>query len=180
MAVWTIGHSNRSLAEFLELLAAHRIQVVADVRTIPKSRHNPQFNAETLPKGLARAGMEYVSLAGLGGLRHPHKDSRNTGWRNLSFRGFADYMQTEEFGTALQDLIRIQEGARTVVMCAEAVPWRCHRSLIADALTGRGIPVSHIVSAAPARPHRLTPFARVEGGTVTYPPPDLDLFPIQR
>jgi uncharacterized protein (DUF488 family) len=175
MPVWTIGHSNRSLAEFLGLLAAHGIQTVVDLRTIPRSRHNPQFNRETLPAALAGAGVEYVPLAALGGLRHPHPDSRNTGWRNLSFRGFADYMQTEAFAEALQNLIRIQDAARTAVMCAEAVPWRCHRSLIADALTAKGISVNHIMSATKASPHRLTPFARIDGGKVLYPPPEPDL-----
>lgn len=173
----SIGHSNRSLAEFLDLLKAYRVQVLADVRTMPRSRHNPQFNQDTLPAALAEAGVEYVSMAGLGGLRHPRADSKNTGWRNQSFRGYADYMQTSEFAAHLATLIGIQEDRSVAMMCAEAVPWRCHRSLIADALAARGIPVAHIMNATTANPHRITPFARFEGGMVIYPPTDLELFP---
>jgi uncharacterized protein (DUF488 family) len=175
MPVLTIGHSNRSLEEFLEMLKAHGVDVLVDVRTVPRSRHNPQFNRENLPRPLAAEGIEYVHMPGLGGLRHPQRDSRNTGWRNLNFRGYADYMQTAEFKSHLDELMSREGGV--AIMCAEAVPWRCHRSLIADALTARGVPVRHIMSATKANPHKLTSFARVEGSQVTYPSTDLDLFP---
>jgi uncharacterized protein (DUF488 family) len=172
----TIGHSNRPIAVFLDMLRAHGVEILADVRTVPKSRYNPHFNRETLPQSLAQAAIDYCHLPGLGGLRHPRKDSTNTGWRNDSFRGYADYMQTPEFEQSLAGLIALAGSRRTAIMCAEAVPWRCHRSMIADALTARGIPVFHIMSAAKADPHKLTSFARVEGGRVTYPPPELELF----
>jgi len=174
--VLTIGHSNRPLEELIAMLGAHRVELLVDVRTVPRSRHNPQFNSEALPEPLTAAGIEYVHMPGLGGLRHARKDSRNTGWRNLSFRGYADYMQTAEFEENLAELLRIEEAKRAAIMCAEAVPWRCHRSMIADALTARGIPVWHIMSATKADPHKLTTFARVEGTRVTYPPTDLELF----
>jgi len=173
----TIGHSNRTQDAFLALLQAHGVDLLVDVRTVPRSRHNPQFNRETLPGWLAAAGVEYIHMPGLGGLRHAHRDSINTGWRNLSFRGFADYMQTAEFEQNLTDLQRLEEGRTMAIMCAESVPWRCHRSLIADALTARGTVVKHILSAARAEPHRLTPFAHVEGMSVTYPPQQLPLTP---
>jgi len=165
----TIGHSTRPAIEFLEILAAHGVQRLADIRTIPRSRHNPQFNRENFPVSLRAAGIAYRHMPGLGGLRRPRPDSINAGWRNASFRGFADYMQTAEFATNLEDLIHFAAGERAAIMCAEAVPWRCHRSLIADALVARGIPVLDLFSAAEARPHRLTPFARIEGAQVTYP-----------
>ncbi|MBZ5618667.1 MAG: DUF488 domain-containing protein [Acidobacteriia bacterium] len=174
--VLTIGHSNHPLAEFLEMLKSHGVKVLVDVRTVPRSRHNPQFNREALPQPLQAAGIEYVHMPGLGGLRHPQKDSRNTGWRNLSFRGYADYMQTAEFEKNLGELLRLEEGRRVAIMCAESVPLRCHRSMIADALTARGIAVRHILSAARASEHKMTSFARVEGDRVTYPPSDLELF----
>jgi uncharacterized protein (DUF488 family) len=172
----TIGHSNRTLAEFLAMLQAHRVELLVDVRTVPRSRHNPQFNLENLPGSLASAGIGHRHMPGLGGLRHPRKDSTNTGWRNDSFRGYADYMQTPEFGQNIEELLALDEERRLAVMCAESVPWRCHRSLIADALTARGIPVLHIMSATKANPHKLTSFARVEGERVTYPSPEMDLF----
>jgi uncharacterized protein (DUF488 family) len=172
----TIGHSNRPIESFLEMLKGHGVELLVDVRTVPRSRHNPQFNRETLPAPLAAAGIDYLHMPGLGGLRHPRKDSGNTGWRNLSFRGYADYMQTPEFDQNLGDLLREADRRRTVVMCAESVPWRCHRSLIADAVTVRGIPVQHIMSASKADPHKLTSFAKVEGTRVTYPPDELTLF----
>jgi len=174
--VLTIGHSNRPLEELIATLGAHGVELLVDVRTVPRSRHNPQFNSEALPEPLAAAGIAYVHMPGLGGLRHARKDSRNTGWRNLSFRGYADYMQTAEFEENLAELLRIEEGKRAAIMCAEAVPWRCHRSMIADALTARGIPVWHIMSATRRDPHKLTSFARVEGTRVTYPSTDLELF----
>lgn len=167
--LYTIGHSNRSFAELAGLLKAHCIELVADIRTVPKSRHNPQFNREALAASLPEAGIGYVHIPALGGLRHPRKDSINLAWRNDSFRGYADYMQTEAFELALDELLRTAAERRTAIMCAEAVPWRCHRSLVADAATARGIEVRHITSATAANPHKLTPFARIEGARVTYP-----------
>jgi uncharacterized protein (DUF488 family) len=174
--MFTVGHSNRTPDQFLKLLTAHRVSLLVDVRTMPHSRHNPQFNRETLPQALAAQGIAYEHLPGLGGLRHPRKDSVNIGWRNASFRGYADYMQTGEFTRNLAALCELDTGQRTAVMCAEAVPWRCHRSLIADALTVRGISVIHILSVSKAEPHQLTSFARVEGANITYPGPVLGLF----
>ncbi len=167
--VLTIGHSTRTLEEFVGLLQAHGATCVVDVRTIPRSWHNPQFNLTSLPRSLKKAGLAYVHLPGLGGLRHAKRDSLNQGWRNASFRGFADYMQTPEFAQSLEELIRMARHDRIVLMCAEAVPWRCHRSLIADALLVRGIRTEDIMSAARRQVHTLTPFARVRGTTVTYP-----------
>ncbi len=169
-AIFTIGHSTHPWPEFRDLLRAHGIQRVIDVRTIPRSRHNPHFNRETLSKKLRAAKIAYVHLGRLGGLRHARRDSINTGWRNSSFRGYADYMQMSEFEQAIARLIKLARQKRSAIMCAEAVPWRCHRSLIADALTIRGIPVFHIVSAAEPRVHSLTPFAEVRGHSITYPP----------
>jgi len=170
MAISTIGHSIHPIEEFLSILQAHGIRRLVDVRTIPRSRRNPQFDRENLPGSLQTAGIEYRHLPGLGGLRHPRKDSLNTGWRNASFRGYADYMQTPEFGENLIHLIEIAGQAPTAIMCAEAVPWRCHRSLIADALVARGIQVLDILSAAKSQPHVVTPFAKIEGPQVIYPP----------
>ena len=172
----TIGHSNRPLREFVDMLKAHGVKLLADVRTVPRSRHNPQFNRETLPLALREEGIAYEHMPGLGGLRHPRKDSPNAGWRNLSFRGYADYMLTDEFRRNLEALLAFEGVRRTAVMCAEAVPWRCHRSLIADALTVRSIPVSHIMNATKSNPHSLTSFVRIEGTQLTYPPPNLELF----
>lgn len=170
--VYTIGHSTRPLAEFIRLLRAHGIALLADVRTVPRSRHNPQFNQETLPRDLAAAGIDYLHLPGLGGLRKAQPDSLNQGWRNLAFRGFADYMQTARFDAQLAGLIELAEQRLLAVMCAEAVPWRCHRSLIADALTVRGVRVEHLIGEGQSRPHRLTAFARAAGTRLTYPPPE--------
>jgi uncharacterized protein (DUF488 family) len=175
--VLTIGHSNRPIEEFLAMLKAHGVELLVDVRTVPRSRHNPQFNLENLPESLTAAGIGHVHMPGLGGLRHPRKDSKNTGWRNDSFRGYADYMQTAEFSKNIDELLALDKERRVAVMCAESVPWRCHRSLIADALTARGIAVQHIMSATKASPHKLTSFARAEGERVTYPSPEMDLFP---
>jgi len=158
------------------MLQAHGVELLVDVRTLPRSRYNPQFNRETLPASLAGAGIGYRHMPGLGGLRHPRKDSTNTGWRNDSFRGYADYMQTPEFAENIRQLLMLEDGRKVAVMCAEAVPWRCHRSMIADALTARGVRVQHIMSATKANPHKLTSFARVEGERVTYPSTDLELF----
>lgn len=165
----TIGHSTRPLEEFIRLLQAHGATRVVDVRTIPKSRHNPQFNQDTLPRALKQAGVGYVHLPGLGGLRHARRGSPNQGWRNASFRGYADYMQTPEFAQNLDELICLARQDRITVMCAEAVPWRCHRSLIADALLVRGIPTEDILSATRRQIHKLTPFAEVQGTQLTYP-----------
>ena len=140
-----------------------------DVRTIPKSRRNPQFGQDQLAATLEQHGIRYIHLPGLGGLRHARKDSINTGWKNASFRGYADYMQTPAFADSLAKLMELAAATPTVIMCAEAVPWRCHRSLIADALTARGIEVEHIFTASSRKPHTYTPFARVEGESVTYP-----------
>jgi uncharacterized protein (DUF488 family) len=167
ITVLTIGHSTHSLEDFIEILQAHNVEMVVDVRTIPRSRHNPQFNKDFLPAALGK--IRYVHLSGLGGLRHPKKDSLNTGWRNSSFRGFADYMQTDEFVEDLEKLIEIARKKQIVIMCAEAVPWRCHRSLIADALTIRKINVEHIYSATSIKPHKLTSFAKVKGKVISYP-----------
>jgi uncharacterized protein (DUF488 family) len=170
--IWTIGHSTRPLDEFLALLKAHHIQQLVDVRTIPRSRHNPQFNTEHLSKILNEEGTGYTHMPQLGGLRKPKKDSINTGWRNASFRGYADYMQTDEFWSALDELMADSRLRSTAIMCAEAVPWRCHRSLIADALMTRDWEVRHMMSEKKADPHRLTTFATVENGLVRYPTPN--------
>jgi uncharacterized protein (DUF488 family) len=136
---------------------------------VPRSRHNPQFNKDALQQALGAYGIEYVALRTLGGLRHARKDSINTGWRNSGFRGYADYMQTGEFAEGLEQLIALSLSRRTGIMCAEAVPWRCHRLLVADALSVRGIPVVEILSLSDYRAHKLTPFARVDGTAITYP-----------
>jgi uncharacterized protein (DUF488 family) len=164
-----IGHSTRSLDAFIQLLESCGIKLLADVRTIPRSRRNPQFNYDTLGEALYHHGITYLPMKGLGGLRHARADSRNTAWENASFRGYADYMQTAEFGEALQQLIDAARDRVTAIMCAEAVPWRCHRSLIADALTVRGITVRHIIHTANTTIHTLNSMARVEGTRITYP-----------
>jgi uncharacterized protein (DUF488 family) len=165
----TIGHSTRTLAEFIRLLQAHGVTRVVDVRTVPRSLHNPQFNKTSLPRSLKKAGLGYVHMPGLGGLRHAKRDSINVGWRNASFRGYADYMQTPEFEQSLEELIRLGDRDRLALMCAEAVPWRCHRSLIADALLVHGIRTEDIMSATRRTVHTLTPFAKVCGTSITYP-----------
>lgn len=167
--VLTIGHSTHPIDVFIGLLQAHGAASLVDVRTVPRSRHNPQFNTEALAQSLAEAGLGYVHAPGLGGLRRARADSPNGGWRNASFRGYADYMQTAEFARSLGEVIDLAQSHRIVLMCAEAVPWRCHRSLIADALLLRGFRVEHILSATRRQLHTLTPFARVSGGTITYP-----------
>ena len=169
MTIFTIGHSTRPIAKFIELLQAHGVQRLIDVRKIPQSRHNPQFGREQLAASLLEAGIHYTHMPGLGGLRRPRKDSTNTGWRNASFRGYTDYMQTPEFEENLNSSIALAAQEPIALMCAEAVPWRCHRSLIADALVARGIDVREIASAAAPRPHTLTAWARVEGKRVVYP-----------
>lgn len=174
--IFTIGHSTRTLEEFIGLLHAYGVRLVVDVRTIPRSRHNPQFNQENLPAGLKESGIDYVWLKELGGLRHPRPDSQNKGWRNESFRGFADYMQTPEFEHGIDELIKLFHDGPVAIMCAEAVPWRCHRSLIADALLVRGIKVEHIMTLKTLKEHTLTKWAHVDGKQITYPEnPDLPL-----
>ena len=154
------------------MLRAFGVKRVVDVRTIPRSRTNPQFNREVLTQSLAEAGIGYTHIAELGGLRHARRDSLNTGWRNASFRGYADYMQTLEFEAAIQALIEAAKREQVTIMCAEAVPWRCHRSLIGDALKVRGIAVEDIMSVTRTQPHELTSFAKVKGTQVTYPAAD--------
>jgi uncharacterized protein (DUF488 family) len=167
--VFTIGHSTRPFGKFIEILKAFRIETVADVRTIPKSRHNPQFNIDSVRDGLEAHGIRYILIAGLGGLRQTTKNSINTGWKNLSFCGYADYMQTLDFENSLDQLTNIAKEKLTAIMCAEAVPWRCHRSLIGDALLVRGFKVEDIISDRKSTPHKLTPWARVDGYVITYP-----------
>ena len=167
-AVLTVGHSVHAIAEFIAMLEAHGVDLLVDVRTVPRSRRNPQFNRDALPVLLEPAEISYISLPGLGGLRRPRPDSPNVAWRNASFRGYADYMQTPEFRENLQRLIELSRETQAAIMCAEAVPWRCHRSLIADALVVRGIPVFHIMSAGSANEHSLTRFARVAGSEIVY------------
>src|SRR5271165_1371589 len=175
----TIGHSTLPTETFLAILRENGVLVLTDIRTIPKSRHNPQFAQENLSRSLADAGIEYRWQKSLGGLRHPRKDSVNTGWRNTSFRGYADYMQTPEFSAAVNELLDSAPHEHMTLMCAEAVPWRCHRSLVADDLTVRGIPVEHIYYDAHGKSrrelHKLTPFLRVQDQRLWYPAED-DLF----
>ena len=169
MTILTIGHSTHPMETFIAMLQAHGVERLIDVRTVPKSRHNPQFNHEALAASLPDRGIDYRHMPGLGGLRHPRKDSTNLGWKNASFRGYADYMQTPEFERNLSELVELAKARRTAIMCAEAVPWRCHRSLIADALVARGMEVEDILSQSSRKPHRITPFARIENERVSYP-----------
>lgn len=173
--VFTLGHSTRPIGEFIALLKGHSVTVLMDVRTVPRSRHNPQFNREALAETLQQAGIRYMHVAGLGGFRRPAPDSPNSGWRNASFRGYADYMQTPEFARNLTNLMELAKSERVACMCSEAVPWRCHRSLIADALLVHGVRVEEIVDASRSRAHKLTPFARADGRTITYPPEQPEL-----
>lgn len=168
--IFTLGHSTLPIQRFIALLQTYGIERLADIRTMPRSRHNPQFNDAALAGSLMAEHLEYVHVKALGGLRHARKDSPNTGWRNGGFRGYADYMQTEAFQDALETLIHMRRQRRVAIMCAEAVPWRCHRSLVADALSVRGVPVVEILSESSYRMHKLTPFAQVEGVQITYPP----------
>lgn len=175
----TIGHSTLPIEVFLGILRENHVRLLVDIRTVPKSRHNPQFARENLAVSLESAGIEYHWVPELGGLRHARKDSINTGWKNVSFRGYADYMQTAEFDGALDDLVKTVPLEHTALMCAEAVPWRCHRSLVADALVVRRVPVNDITYSAKGKsqmqPHRLTAFARIRDGRLWYPAED-DLF----
>ncbi|MEM0074712.1 MAG: DUF488 domain-containing protein [Conexivisphaerales archaeon] len=168
MKIYTIGHSDRKEEDFLSLLKAYRISLLVDIRTIPKSRHNPQFNLDTIAKLLASNDIKYIHMKELGGLRKPKKDSVNKGWRNYSFRGFADYMQTTEFENAIQSVIELAKREKIALMCAEGNPFRCHRSLVSDALITRGVDVEHISSVRHATPHRLTPFAKVQDNRIIY------------
>ena len=167
--VYTVGHSTHSLDDFVGLLRAYGIERLVDVRSIPRSRHNPQFNRDTLGRFLRNRRIGYRHMKELGGLRHAHADSTNTGWHNASFRGFADYMQTPEFAAAVAKLIELATEKVTAIMCAEAVPWRCHRSLIGDALSVRGIDVVDIFTSKSAKPHAITSMAEIYGERVTYP-----------
>lgn len=164
-----MGHSTLPIEEFIGRLKVHEVCHVVDVRTIPRSRHNPQFNSDALAASLKESGLKYTHMPQLGGLRRTSKQSPNVGWRNLSFRGYADYMQSGEFAQAVEALIALSQEEQVVMVCAEAVPWRCHRSLIADALLVRRIPVEHISSGRSRRAHTLTPFAKVRGKKLTYP-----------
>jgi uncharacterized protein (DUF488 family) len=169
--VLTVGHSTRSAADFIALLTGHTARRLWDIRTVPRSRHNPQFNGDALATALEAVGIGYEHVPGLGGFRRARSDSVNMSWRNESFRGFADYMQSPEFAENLLRLVERAGRERVALMCAEAAPWRCHRSLIADALTVREVAAMEIVSPTRLQEHRLTPFAQVEGATVTYPAP---------
>ena len=171
-AILTIGHSTRPLDEFIGLLKHFQVTLLVDVRTMPRSRKNPQFNRESLPQALEEEGIRYAHIPGLGGLRRSIlKESPNTGWRTSGFRSYADYMATEEFEDNLERLIELARDAQVAIVCAEALPWRCHRSLISDALTVRGVEVSHIMSQTSCLLHTLTAWARVEGTRLTYPVP---------
>jgi uncharacterized protein (DUF488 family) len=167
--IYTIGHSNRPLEDFIRLLQTYSVNMLVDVRTMPRSRHNPQFNTDTLPTALQPYAIAYEHSAGLGGLRRPQPDSPNGGWRNLSFRGYADYMLTPAFQESLQALVQLAMNQRVAIMCAEAVPWRCHRSLIADALLVGGWRVADIIAPTSCKPHTLPAWARIVDGTLTYP-----------
>ena len=177
MTLWTIGHSNRSIAVFLNLLRENGVHTLVDVRTLPRSRHNPQFNFDDLARVLQAGGVNYRHEARLGGLRAPRPDSRNSAFREAGIRGFADHMETSAFDEALRDLCSLAEGGGTAILCAEARPERCHRSLISDALVARGVRVRHILGESDIEDHRLTQFARIERGRITYEGDQRDLFP---
>lgn len=169
--VYTIGHSTKTVEQFINVLKAYDIQEVIDIRTIPRSRHNPQFNMDILSHVLRSSHIGYRHMKSLGGLRHAHKGSINLGWHNASFRGFADYMQTDEFKNSLKTVIKIAQEKITVIMCAEALPWHCHRSLVADALLVAKMEVIDIYSETISKPHLLTEWAYVEKDSITYPLP---------
>lgn len=172
MTIYTIGHSTRELDELVRILKKYGIQLLVDVRTVPRSRHTPQFNRDTLPEELKKEGIEYEHLPALGGLRKTKKNSPNTGWRNASFRGYADYMQTDDFAKGLKELTELACTQTVAIMCAEAVPWRCHRSMIGDALLVRGFEVIDIFNEKKSQPEKLTDFAKAKGTQITYPPTD--------
>ena len=167
--VLTIGHSTRTLEEFVELLEIYGVTLVVDVRTVPRSRHNPQFNKETLPDSLKHYGVRYIHMPEIGGLRHPKRESVNLAWQNSGFRGYADYMQTQEFTDSLLKIVALARENRLALMCAEALPWRCHRNLLSDALVIRHIKVEHIISKDSAINHVVNELAQVEGTKITYP-----------
>ncbi len=167
--IFTIGHSTRTLDAFVSLLGGHGVELLADIRSVPGSRRNPQFNRETLRAALASAGIGYVHLPELGGRRRPRRDSVNTAWRSAGFRGYADHMATPEFASGLGKLLEAAAARQAAVMCAEAVWWQCHRQLLADALAARGIAVEHILGEGRRQAHQLNPYARVTGVEVTYP-----------
>jgi uncharacterized protein (DUF488 family) len=169
LTLFTIGHSTRTLEEFIELLKTYGVTLLVDVRTVPRSRHNPQFNKETLPASLKPEGVRYIHMPEIGGLRRPKRDSVNLAWKNMGFRGYADYMQTKEFNDNLLKIMALARENCLALMCAEALPWRCHRSLISDALVVRHVKVQHIISAASTITHELNEMARVEGTKITYP-----------
>lgn len=170
MTIYTIGHSTRPLDEFIGILKHYGIELLADVRSLPGSRHMPEYNRETLGPSLEKAGIQYAYLGILGGRRRAKKDSPNGGWKNASFRGYADYMQTADFETGIAELMDMANERTTAIMCAEAVPWRCHRSMIGDALIARGVTVIDIFDAKTSKEETLTPFAKVDGTDITYPP----------
>jgi uncharacterized protein (DUF488 family) len=175
-AIFTVGHSTLPIADFIALLQGYGIERLIDIRTVPRSRRNPQFESAALAASLREAGIGYEHMPALGGLRRPRRDSPNKGWRNESFRGYADYMQTPDFARGLEDLIAASRERRVAIMCAEAVPWRCHRSLVSDALLIRDIPVIEILSPSSSRPHKLTAFAQVDKDRrLTYPPEQAEL-----
>lgn len=167
--IYTLGHSTRTQEEFLAILGSFRIDTVADIRTVPRSARNPQYDQNTFERWLQEAHVRYVHLRNLGGLRHARKDSINMGWKNASFRGYADYMETSQFEEAIEELISLAVDHTVAIVCAEAVPWRCHRSLVGDALLVRGVAALDIMGVNTAKPHRLTPWAYVEGTRITYP-----------
>ncbi len=167
--IFTIGHSTRPLNEFIQLLKAYQVKVLVDVRKVPWSKHNPQFNQETFGEKLKDNGLKYIHMPKLGGFRRPKPDSLNLGWKSPGFRGFADYMQSREFEENLEELIKIAIQKRVSIMCAEALPWRCHRSLISDALMVKGFRVEHILGLNQSQSHKIHSFAKVEGGALTYP-----------
>jgi uncharacterized protein (DUF488 family) len=169
LTLFTIGHSTRTLEEFVELLKLYDIGILVDVRTVPRSGHNPQFNKETFPGSLRLYGIKYIHMPEIGGLRHPKRDSVNLAWKNMGFRGYADFMQTTEFTDNLLKIMALGRENCLALMCAEALPWRCHRSLISDALVVRNVKVLHIISKKSTITHELTEFAHVEGNQITYP-----------
>ncbi|PZR98886.1 MAG: DNA repair protein [Candidatus Nephthysia bennettiae] len=169
--IYTVGHSTRSFQDLVTILHHCSIELLCDIRTLPGSRRLPQFNKSTLELTLPPSGIEYIHLKELGGLRHAGKDSSNRGWRNASFRGYADYMETAEFAAGLDRLLELASDRLACLMCAEAVPWRCHRALVADAISVRGWRVLHIIDQGAPHPHVLTSFARVDGLRISYPPP---------
>lgn len=168
--IHTIGHSTRPLEELVDLLNSFQVTHLVDIRTVPGSRHNPQYSERVLADELPGLGIDYRRMVALGGLRKTRQDSPNTGWRNASFRGYADYMQTPQFATAVEELAQLAQAHSVAIMCAEAVPWRCHRSMVGDALLVRGFDVLDIMGLGKATPHTLTRFAMVDGTTITYPP----------